>query len=46
MKLTKIWRLYMDDDEYQTAEEDLWSEGIDATDDMVYERMEEERRNS
>jgi len=35
-----------DDDVYQQTEEDLWSDGIDATDDMVQERMEEDRRNN
>lgn len=36
----------MDDEDYQQVQEDFWSDGVDATDDMIQEQVEEDRRNS
>jgi hypothetical protein len=34
-----------DDDKYEDAQEKLWDDGINATDDMIREQMEDDRRN-
>jgi hypothetical protein len=35
-----------DDDKYEQVQEDFWDDGINATDDMIREQIEDDRRNS